>query len=233
MQTRRTETSRVKLGTRLQRQTVSSPIGCSIGTKIIANRISDRGALYVWGGIGKPLFRPFYRYLVEVELDGDFLIANHITWKKKRAYGVQHNYLFTREECAYLHKGIDIKKPRVFNVPLLDKLRGYAGYDPDHPAKSEFLRRTSVWDDITEIFRGKMHETQKPVAIVEIPIQVHTNKGMCVLDPFAGSGTTAIAARKNDRQFVVVEKDPDIFELMVSRIRSGSLADVVPGLVST
>lgn len=199
-------------------------------TKMIAKMTADRGALWVWGGIGKPLFRPFYRYLVEVEMDGDFLLANHITWKKKRAYGIQHNFLFTREEIAVLHKGHDIKKPLIFNIPLLDKLRGYAGYDPEHPAKSEFLRRTNVWDDITEIFRGKMHEAQKPIAVVEIPIQVHTNPGDWVLDPFAGSGTTGIVARKNDRRFVVVERDEKIFEMMVARLRSGSLADVVPGI---
>lgn len=199
-------------------------------TKKFAKFVEPRGAMYVWGGIGKPLFRPFYRYLVEIEADGDFFLANHITWKKKRAYGVQHNFLFTREEVAYLHRGPDIKKPLVFNVPLLSKLRGYAGYDPDHPAKSEFLRRTNVWDDVTEILKGKLHEAQKPVAIVEVPIQVHTNPGDFVFDPFAGSGTAAIAARKNDRRFVVVESDPEIFEMMVARIRSGSLLDTPPGI---
>lgn len=199
-------------------------------SKLLAKRITDRGALFVWGGIGKPRFRPFYRYLVEIELDGDFLLANHITWKKKRAYGVQHNLLFCREELAWLHKGTDIKKPLVFNVPLLDKLRGYAGYSEKYPAHSEYLRRTNVWDDVSEIFRGKMHEAQKPVAIVEIPILMCSEPGTVVLDPMAGSFSTAIAARKNDRQFIVVEKDPTIFERGVARIRSGSLLDVVPGL---
>jgi DNA modification methylase len=199
-------------------------------TKLLAKRITDRGSLFVWGGIGKPQFRPFYRYLVEVELDGDFLLANHITWKKKRAYGLAHNLLFVREELAWLHKGTDIKKPLIFNIPLLDKLRGYAGYNADYPAKSEFLRRTNVWDDVSEIFKGKMHEAQKPVALVEIPILMCSEPGTLVLDPFAGSGSTAIAARKNDREFIVVEKDPVAFERMVARIRSGSLLDVVPGM---
>lgn len=189
-------------------------------TNCIENLVAPGSALYVWGGIGKPLFRPFYRYLVSVEHETNYRLANHITWSKKRAYGVQHNYLFTREELAYLHLGEDIKKPRKFNVPLLDEKRGYAGYNIDYPAKSEFYRRTNVWTDVTEIFRGKVHETQKPSRVMEIPIEVHTSPGNYVLDPFAGSGTTAFAARKLGRKFVVVEEDNKIFDEMVLRLNT-------------
>jgi len=187
-------------------------------TRKIERMSVDGAALYVWGGIGKPGFRPFYRYLYDVESSTLFNIANHITWSKKRAYGVSHNYLFTREELAYFIKG-DIKKPRMFNIPLLETKRGYAGYNKKYPAKSKFLRRTSVWRDITEILKGKTHVAQKPQRLMEIPIEVHTQKGEYVLDPFAGSGTTAHAARTLERKFVVVEKDPEEFEKMVESLR--------------
>lgn len=170
-------------------------------------------ALYVWGGIGRPRFRPFYKYLASVETWTSYQLANHITWSKKRAYGVQHNYLFTREELAYLTLG-DIKKPRCFHVPLLEEKRGYAGYNSDYPAKSEHYRRTNVWTDVTEILRGKIHEAQKPTRVMEIPIEVHTDPGDWVLDPFAGAGTTATAARKLGRKFVVVDRDPECFDLI-------------------
>ena len=98
-------------------------------------RISLPGAaLYVWGGVGlprngnKPPFRPFLRYLVEVELQTHYELSTPITWKKKRAYGIQWGYLFTREELAYLVLG-NHKQPRKFTVPLLETKRGYAGYN--------------------------------------------------------------------------------------------------------
>lgn len=176
-------------------------------------RLSLPGAaLYVWGGIGRPGFRPFYRYLVDAEERTPYKLSNHITWSKKRAYGVSHNYLFCREELAYLVLGDDIKKPRMFNIPLLETKRGYAGYLAKYPAKSEFYRRTNVWMDITEIFRGKIHSTQKPDRLCEIPIEIHTSPGEWVLDPFAGSGTTGRAARKLGRRFVLIEQDEAIFE---------------------
>lgn len=178
------------------------------------------GALYVWGGYGQPGFRPFFEYAARVERETEWRIANYITWGKKRAYGVQHNYLSTREELLYLVKG-DIKKPRLFNVPYLEEKRGYAGYNEKYPAKSEHFRRTSVWTDITEIMRGKVHVAQKPLRVLEIPIEVHTVEGEWVLDPFAGSMSTAWAARKLGRKWICIERNLKIFESAVTNLRAG------------
>lgn len=185
-------------------------------TRLWSQLLLQGGAFYVWGGIGLPGFRPFIKYLTRIE-DDNFKLANLITWSKKRAYGVQNNYLFTREELAYFTKG-NPKKPLKFNIPLLETKRGYAGYNAKYPAKSEYFRRTNVWMDVNEIFRGKLHPTQKPDRVVEIPIEVHTDPGDFVIDPFAGSGSTAAAARKLNRRFIVIESDPKIFENMTSRL---------------
>lgn len=188
-------------------------------TRYLRPLMLEGAALYVWGGVGTPKFRPFYRYLADVENETDFGLANHITWSKKRAYGVQHNYLFTREELAYLVLG-DIKKPRLFNVPLLDTKRGYAGYNAKYPAKSEYFRRTNVWTDITELFCGKVHVAQKPERLHEVLIETHTAPGEWVLDPFAGSGTTGRAARTLGRKFILVENDPKSFELCLGSLQA-------------
>jgi len=183
-------------------------------TNSFADLLVPGGAFYVWGGVGTVGHRPLYRYLAEVESRTSFQIANHITWAKKRAYGVQHNYLFTREEYVYLIKG-DIKKPHTFNVPLLREKRGYAGYNKKYPAKSEFKRRTNVWTDITELLRNKIHPTQKPLDVIKIPIETHTKLHDWVFDPFAGSGVTALAARALNRRFVIVEKDDAYFQQII------------------
>lgn len=185
-------------------------------TKDWSSCLLPNAAFYVWGGIGIPDFRPFIKYLARMEDDLDLKIANLITWGKKRAYGIQHNYLFTREECVYLFNGENIKKPHCFNVPLLDVKRGYTGYNKKYPAKSDFKRRTNVWTDITEIMKGKMHPTQKAQKLYEVVIEIHTQAGEYVIDPFGGAGTCAKAARKLDRKFLIVEKDSDMFDQIVS-----------------
>jgi len=193
-------------------------------SKLLAAMALPGAALYVWGGYGRPHVRPFYRFVVDVEWQTKWQMAMMLTWRKRKAYGVQHNYLSTREECAYFVKG-DIKKPRCFNIPLLDKERGYPGWNKRYPAKSKHLRRTAVWDDVTEIMRGKLKTAsgkkvtaQKHERVCEIPIEVHTQPGECVFDPFAGSGTTGVAARNLGRRFVLVEKDPEMFDLCCERL---------------
>ena len=188
-------------------------------TNTFSDLIVDGGAMYVWGGYGIPGFRPFFEYAHRVEYETPMRISNLITWHKKRAYGVQHNYLSTREEILYMVKG-NIKKPATFNVPYLDTKRGYAGYDAKYPAKSEFYRRTNVWTDITEIFSGKVHPTQKPLQVFEIPILANTNEGDWLLDPFAGSMTAAFAARKLNRNWICVERDEKIFDDAVEAIKT-------------
>lgn len=185
-------------------------------TRQLATHALDGGALYMWGGTGRPGFRPFYRYAYDVD-HTDFKLANHITWGKKRAFGVSHNYLYTREECLYLVKG-DIKKPRMFNIPLLEEKRGYAGYNKKYPAKSEFKRRTNVWTDITELFSGKLHTAQKPERLAEVMIETHTSPGDWVLDPFSGSGSTGLAARKLGRRFVLVDSDYESYSMAIDRL---------------
>jgi DNA modification methylase len=180
----------------------------------------DSAAFYCWGGIGKPQFRPFFRFLIETEFYTPYRLANLITWKKKRAYGTQSNFLFVREELAWFVNGTAINKPKIFNVPLLDTKRPYPGFNTDYPAKSEYYRRTNVWDDVTELLRGKTHIAEKPVRLSEIVIETHTNPGDWVLDPFCGSGSVGHAAMKLDRRFILIENDPKSFEITVERLKA-------------
>jgi site-specific DNA-methyltransferase (adenine-specific) len=153
-----------------------------------------------------------------VEAGNVLQLANLVTWSKKRAYGTKTNYLFTREECAYFIKG-DAKHPRCFNVPYLATKRGYAGYNAKYPAKSEYYRRTNVWTDINEIFRGKLHPTQKQQRLYEVMIEIHTVPGEWVVDPFCGAGTAALACRKLGRQFCVLERDPVYYNRTVELLK--------------
>jgi DNA modification methylase len=180
-----------------------------------AKYLSKGASLYMWGGIGKPHNRIFFDWLSKVEEETPLALRNLITWKKRRAYGKKDDYLFTREECAWLVNG---EKPRTFNIPLLDVERGYEGFNKDYPAKSKYLRRSNVWTDINELFVGKVHIAQKPERLAEIMIETHTKKGDTVMDPFAGSGSSGLAARRLGREFILIELDPTNFKLIVKRL---------------
>ncbi len=194
-------------------------------THMWSELLLDRGSFNIWAGIGKPGFRPMYRYIPAVERLGAFELAAHITWKKRRAYGTKTNYLFVREELLWFVKG-EAKKPLTFNVPYLKEERGYVGFNKKYPALDSRYRRTCIWTDVTEIMQGKVHVAQKAQRVIEIPIEVHTNPGEFVVDPFAGSGTTALAAWKLGRNFVVIEKDQKTFDMMVARLKAVKVEDL-------
>ena len=70
------------------------------------------------------------------------------------------------------------------------------------------------WHDST---RG-LHPTQKPVSLCEYFIKTYSNKGDIILDPFIGSGTTAVAAVNIGRKYIGFEKDDKYFEVAKNRL---------------
>lgn len=66
---------------------------------------------------------------------------------------------------------------------------------------------------------GRLHPTQKPVALFEYLIQTYTDPCMTVLDNTAGSGTTAIAAENAGRKWICIERDEGYAAKAIARIR--------------
>lgn len=66
--------------------------------------------------------------------------------------------------------------------------------------------------------KEKMHPTQKPVELMEYLIKTYTNEGMTVLDNCMGSGTTGVACKKLNRNFIGIEKDEGYFKIAEKRI---------------
>ncbi|MED3648791.1 site-specific DNA-methyltransferase [Halalkalibacterium halodurans] len=63
------------------------------------------------------------------------------------------------------------------------------------------------------------HPTQKPVQLMEFFVKVLTNDGETVLDPFMGSGSAGVAAKRNNRNFIGVEINEDYFQIATRRIQ--------------
>lgn len=65
---------------------------------------------------------------------------------------------------------------------------------------------------------GTIHPTQKPLALIEYLIKTYTNEGDLVLDNVAGSGTVAIACEKLNRNYIVMEKEEEYYNIILKRI---------------
>ncbi|HNR90734.1 MAG TPA: site-specific DNA-methyltransferase [Spirochaetota bacterium] len=87
----------------------------------------------------------------------------------------------------------------------------YAWSSFDRPAKM-YSQRTI---DEKEV---RCHPTQKPINLMIWILQNYSEQGMTIFDPFAGSGTTAIACLETGRNYILVEKEPDYVEIINKRI---------------
>jgi len=66
--------------------------------------------------------------------------------------------------------------------------------------------------------RKNTHPTVKPIALMEYLVKLVSREGQVVLDPFMGSGTTGMACKKLDREFIGIEMMPDYMEIAKARI---------------
>ena len=75
-----------------------------------------------------------------------------------------------------------------------------------------------------------MHPTQKPAELIEYLIRTYSNAGDVILDPFAGSGTTAVAAINSDRSFIGWERDEGYYNAAIKRIETAKItkAETLP-----
>ena len=65
---------------------------------------------------------------------------------------------------------------------------------------------------------SRFHPTQKPISLIMWQLEKYSKPGDLILDPFSGSGTTAIAAHLLGRRFVCIEKDADYHAASVARL---------------
>jgi site-specific DNA-methyltransferase (adenine-specific) len=76
--------------------------------------------------------------------------------------------------------------------------------------------KNTVWRFPT--VRGKLHPTMKPLKLMEHLLKASSNTGCTILDPFMGSGSTGVACKNLNRNFIGIEKEEKYFEIAKKRI---------------
>lgn len=177
--------------------------------KLIFDRTSPGGAIYFMQREKNAQF------VLETLQSTGWTFQNLIIWKKKTsAVPCEARFGKHYQIIAFATKG---KTPRVFN-----KLR----IDPPLLVTEKYERPkgmyvTDVWDDIRELTSGyfagdeplrlengeRLHKQQSPIQLLTRIILSSSNVGDTVFDPFAGTGTTLVAAKQLERNSVGIEID--------------------------
>jgi site-specific DNA-methyltransferase (adenine-specific) len=145
-------------------------------------------------------------------------IQNRITWQREKGRGSQNNWKNGMEDIWFA----TVSKKYTFNVDAVKcRRRVVAPYKQDgapkdweETAEGKFRDTypSNFWDDISIPYwsmpENTAHPTQKPEKLLAKLILASSNPDDVVLDPFAGSGSTAVTAKKLGRHYIGIEKNP-------------------------
>lgn len=164
--------------------------------------------------LGRKPYIPLTAYFHQAHLEIGFLPMGEIIWQKGRgangstAWGSWMNARSPR--FRDIHEYLLIFAKQSYSRPD----RGESDIE-----KEEFMAGTlSVWEIPPESAKRIGHPAPYPVALVDRLIRMLTYRGDVVLDPFLGSGTSAVAAIQAGRHYVGYEIDPDYLALAEERI---------------
>jgi site-specific DNA-methyltransferase (adenine-specific) len=145
-------------------------------------------------------------------------IRNRITWEREKGRGAQSNWKNSSEDIWFCTVG----DAYTFNVDavkvrrrVIAPYRGVEGAPKDwcetESGKHRDTHPSNLWTDVTVPFwsmpENTEHPTQKPEKLIAKLILASSNPGDVVLDPFLGSGTSAVVAKKLDRRHIGIEQD--------------------------
>ncbi|HZV12954.1 MAG TPA: site-specific DNA-methyltransferase [Candidatus Kapabacteria bacterium] len=152
---------------------------------------------------------------IHLVLENYFQVRSRITWEREKGRGARSNWKNSSEDiwfCTASDKykfDLDaVKLKRRVIAPYRDE----NGKPKDwHDSGFRLTHPSNFWADITVPFwsmpENTEHPTQKPEKLLAKIILASTSKNNVVLDPFLGSGTTSVVAKKLGRKFVGIEQD--------------------------
>jgi modification methylase len=166
--------------------------------------------------LGRKPYIPLHSYIVRDMAAIGFLMRGEIIWNKAASASPSTAWGSWRSPA----------NPTLRDVHEYISVFSKAGFSRQNPAKrratisrEEFLELTkSVWSLPAVSARSIGHPAPFPVALPYRLIQLYTFEGDLVLDPFMGSGSTAIAALQGDRHYVGYEIEPEYARLAEKRI---------------
>jgi len=172
--------------------------------------------------------QPFSAQLIQSSPD---LYKYSLYWEKSQGsnfFSVKNQPFATVEEVLIFYKKQPTYNPQMVpGSPYRNHRRKENGKSVPHNGG---VRKESITVNHGERYPGsliplprgsrerKFHPTQKPYSLVEWLLKTYSNAGDLVLDNTAGSGTTGEVCRDMNRDFVLMEKDPEIFQIMEHRL---------------
>jgi site-specific DNA-methyltransferase (adenine-specific) len=159
---------------------------------------------------------------------GTIHMDNWVTWARQKGRGSNKHLKSQREELFHFTKHPtdytwnNLNMLREVIVPYVKDGRPRGWFLDNDGMRKRFTGLGNVWTYSSPQFNGisepQIHSSQKPVMMIERIIRLSSNENDIVLDPFMGSGSTGIACRLSNRNFIGFENDLDMYKKAEKRI---------------
>ena len=184
--------------------------------------LKPTGTLWVIGS-----YHNIYR-VGKILQDLDFWILNDVVWVKSNPMPNFRGARFTNAHETLIWAQKEKGAQYTFNYHAMK------GLNEDLQMRSDWFLPTCRGEERLKDEDGeKAHATQKPEALLYRVILASSNPGDIVLDPFFGSGTTGVVARKLQRHFIGVEKNESYAKLAQQRLNSIKQLELDPSFFTT
>jgi site-specific DNA-methyltransferase (adenine-specific) len=169
-----------------------------------------------------------------------FLLRNRITWEREKGRGADTNWKNCSEDIwfgtvsnDYTFQADAVKLKRKVIAPYRDAEGTPKDWEETENGNYRLTYPSNLWTDISIPFwsmpENTDHPTQKPEKLMAKLILASSRPGDFVFDPFLGSGTTGVVARKLGRAFCGVEIQSEYCQLAVKRLRLAEQDPTIQG----
>jgi site-specific DNA-methyltransferase (adenine-specific) len=168
-----------------------------------------------------------------------FRLRNRITWEREKGRGAKTNWKNSAEDIWFFTVSdkftFDLESVKLRRRVIAPYTENGKPKDWDRTEGGNFrdTHPSNIWTDISVPFwsmpENTDHPTQKPEKLLAKILLASTNAGDIVLDPFAGSGTTAVTAKKLGRHFTAIESDEHFCLLAAKRLRLADTDKTIQG----
>lgn len=169
-----------------------------------------------------------------------FKVQNRITWEREKGRGAKANWkncsediwFFTLSDSFTFNVDAVMLKRQVI-APYTDENGSPKDWDEGQEGRFRLTHPSNIWTDITVPFwsmpENTDHPTQKPEKLLAKIILASTKQGDVVFDPFLGSGTTSVVAKKLGRHFIGIEIDEKYCCLAEKRLDMATVDNSIQG----
>ena len=176
--------------------------------------LKKNGAIWVIGS-----YHNIFRVGTVIQNLG-FWILNDVIWNKKNPMPNFRGTRFTNAHETLLWCTTSREAKYTFNYQNLKELN-----EGKQMRSDWYIPICSGKERLRKDNNQRSHPTQKPEALLYRILLASTNKGDLVFDPFSGSGTTAVVAKKLQRNFIGIEKDKDYVKLSKERLKKTQILE--------